>query len=997
MLYRSMFALMLLVVVAQADISTAADMPEADLAKIRQAAPSAATAKPKKPRKVLIFSRATEYAHESIPWGAQALRIIGEKSGAYTPVLSEDPAMFDRDKLFEFDAVIFNNNCGNPVSDPVRRKNLLDFVRGGRGLVGIHCAAHLDWPEYTDMIGGYSISHPWNAGSTVTIKSEEPAHPLVHCFGDESFEYTDEIFEFDRFSRDKVRVLLSLDTDRTDMKRPKIKRTDGDFALSWIRTYGKGHVFYCALGHQKDVYWRPATLEHYLAGIQFALGDLPADATPHPVSASAGKNNKTLNLVFCCRGDNDLYRVMAVDGKKYQRFDTPVQAVKNAPQGAGLLFLADRYPQKITQIDQQIFEQAAKKKLRLYVEYSASLPDLSVGKTPAYLKTGPYSAIVERTVVTSDAFGPDLKKMRIMAINDCHYLPVEAKSPLLVLARVEGYDTAVYGLSKEVHPILFEHPRGDIMVSTTKLSQFVTARYSPSEAWSPVWRMILGWLQPGREVPTLTWTPTVRPSFGKSQPLPQNAQAQAMRRGVEYYGKSRLYIHPSWPKDKTGIDPLPADWPHGDGSHGIGECYISKRIFADGSQAVNRTIRADCNLEAAMGLACGAVALGESKYGETAKKLGDQIFFHSSISQGVRADPTNPCFGLLGWGVNSEHVHYGDDNARATLSAIATAAMLKSDRWDEAIIRTILANFRTTGPKGFRPARIEGPQLQANGWRHYYNLDFIEFRPHMQSWIWCTYLWLYDKTKYEPFLDRARTGISLMMKAYPNWSLEANRVEQERCRMLLPLAWLVRVEDTPEHRKWLDKIARYVIDLQDASGAIPQIPGHVVTSNENYGTNECALVHETGDPATDALYSINFAFIGMHEAAAATGDVRYDKSASKMADFFIRTQTTSEVHPELDGTWYRGFDFKKWDYWASDGDAGWGVWTNEIGWTHSWITATLALRQMKTSLWEYSADSKIKRHFDKWRRQMLPDKNSTACLPFGKTRYLIEYGRAVSN
>ena len=62
----------------------------------------------------------------------------------------------------------------------------------------------------------------------------------------------------------------------------------------------------------------------------------------------------------------------------------------------------------------------------------------------------------------------------------------------------------------------------------------------------------------------------------------------------------------------------------------------------------------------------------------------------------------------------------------------------------------------------------------------------------------------------------------------------------------------------------------------------------------------------------------------MHEAAAATGDDRYAQSAAKMADFFIRTQTRSEAHPELDGTWYRGFDFKKWDYWASDGDCGLG-------------------------------------------------------------------------
>ncbi|MFV1967611.1 MAG: ThuA domain-containing protein [Pirellulaceae bacterium] len=199
----------LAVLAALAVSSLHADIPPRDLEKIRTAAPLDALAKPKKPRKVLVFSLANEYRHKSIPWGAQAFRILGEKSGAYAAVLSDDPAMFDQDNLAQFDAVLFNNNCGNPVKDPKRRKNLLEFVKSGRGFVGIHCAAHLDWPEYTEMLGGYSISHPWNSGSTVTVKLDDPAHPLVACFCRSSFLHTDEIFEFRDYSRDRLRVLLT--------------------------------------------------------------------------------------------------------------------------------------------------------------------------------------------------------------------------------------------------------------------------------------------------------------------------------------------------------------------------------------------------------------------------------------------------------------------------------------------------------------------------------------------------------------------------------------------------------------------------------------------------------------------------------------------------------------------------------------------------------------------------------------------------------------------
>lgn len=57
-------------------------------------------------------------------------------------------------------------------------------------------------------------------------------------------------------------------------------RSDDDFAISWIHTFGEGRVFYCALGHVHPTYWNPAVLKHWLSGVQYALGDLEADATP---------------------------------------------------------------------------------------------------------------------------------------------------------------------------------------------------------------------------------------------------------------------------------------------------------------------------------------------------------------------------------------------------------------------------------------------------------------------------------------------------------------------------------------------------------------------------------------------------------------------------------------------------------------------------------------------------------------------------------------------
>ena len=75
---------------------------------------------------------------------------------------------------------------------------------------------------------------------------------------------------------------------------------------------------------------------------------------------------------------------------------------------------------------------------------------------------------------------------------------LRAAKPDLVMARVAGFDTAVYGLpSTGAYPILFEH--AGVLVATTKLSQFVTARYAPSEAWGPIWRRVFEWLCPATE------------------------------------------------------------------------------------------------------------------------------------------------------------------------------------------------------------------------------------------------------------------------------------------------------------------------------------------------------------------------------------------------------------------------------------------------------------------------------------------------------------------
>jgi CubicO group peptidase (beta-lactamase class C family) len=87
----------------------------------------------------------------------------------------------------------------------------------------------------------------------------------------------------------------------------------------------------------------------------------------------------------------------------------------------------------------------------------------------------------------------------------------------------------------------------------------------------------------------------------------------------------------------------------------------------------------------------------------------------------------------------------------------------------------------------------------------------------------------------------------------------------------------------------------------------------------------------------------------------------------------VKIQVRSETHPELDGAWYRGFDFRRWEYWASNADAGWGVWSTETGWTQGWITTMLLMRELHTNFWDFTKNSTIADSFDKYKKLMLED------------------------
>src|SRR4029079_15923691 len=99
--------------------------------------------------------------------------------------------------------------------------------------------------------------------ATVQVHVEDAKNPSTVGLSP-TFETHDEIYIFKNFTKSAVHPLLALD------KHPNTGES-GYFPLSWCRDYGKGRVFYTALGHRDDVLESDWDGKHLLGGIEWVL------------------------------------------------------------------------------------------------------------------------------------------------------------------------------------------------------------------------------------------------------------------------------------------------------------------------------------------------------------------------------------------------------------------------------------------------------------------------------------------------------------------------------------------------------------------------------------------------------------------------------------------------------------------------------------------------------------------------------------------------------
>jgi type 1 glutamine amidotransferase len=225
--------------------------------------------------------------------------LLAAARGRFELTATQDCADLTPELLADLDLVIFYTTGELPLA-PGMLDALLSWVREGGAFVGIHCASDTFYkrPEFLDMVGGTFDGHPWH--QEVTLRVEDGDHLSTRHLG-ESWTLTDEIYQFRGFQRHPAAVLLSLTAAGVDLD--KGKRADRDYANAWCKPYGRGRVFYTALGHRPKLWTDPVFTDHVLGGMQWAVQG-PDHGVVAPV-ADGGKYDLSQTSAWTHRGGED--------------------------------------------------------------------------------------------------------------------------------------------------------------------------------------------------------------------------------------------------------------------------------------------------------------------------------------------------------------------------------------------------------------------------------------------------------------------------------------------------------------------------------------------------------------------------------------------------------------------------------------------------------------------------------------------------------------------
>lgn len=192
---------------------------------------------------------------------ADLYRVLGPALRPYgiEVTYSEDVATsLSPKRLAEFDTLLIYANIDQ--LDATQEKAMLDYVASGRGIVPLHCASYCfrNSKAYVELVGAQFKEH---GGERFATQIVAPEHPIMQGFG--GFESWDETY-IHHMHNETDRIVLE------HRKQGKLAPGTKSEPWTWVRTHGKGRVFYTAWGHNMDTWGNPGFQNLVARGITWA-------------------------------------------------------------------------------------------------------------------------------------------------------------------------------------------------------------------------------------------------------------------------------------------------------------------------------------------------------------------------------------------------------------------------------------------------------------------------------------------------------------------------------------------------------------------------------------------------------------------------------------------------------------------------------------------------------------------------------------------------------
>lgn len=244
-----------------------------------------------KPR-ILFLSQSKGFVHGSVNRGEGkrspaelAIMQLAKDSGDFSVTCTQNAeADITRENLKNYDIVAFYTTGKLPIAEEHLEYFLSEWLhQKGHGFMGFHSATDTfkDYEPYWDMVGGTFAGHPWGSNTKITMKIHDTTHPAMKPFGGDSFEFRDEIYQYDHWQPEKCHLLMSLDMEHTDLKRPY------HVPVSWCKEIGEGKMFYNNMGHREDTWQNERFLASIVAAVRWIDGKEEGNGKPNPEVSAA--------------------------------------------------------------------------------------------------------------------------------------------------------------------------------------------------------------------------------------------------------------------------------------------------------------------------------------------------------------------------------------------------------------------------------------------------------------------------------------------------------------------------------------------------------------------------------------------------------------------------------------------------------------------------------------------------------------------------------------